>query len=893
MSSVTLTTLLASFVGNKRRVSALKALGVVSVYDALTYYPFRVTQPVPVVPFARLQANMSATFAARVCRVQTISMSARRGYRLEVLLSGDPLPSEFDQSYNACHVLGSCESDLLRSVDSGTSAAFYAVVSSVTLVYFSRRKSYVDWLAGRLRVGSHVVVSGDVTEFNARLQLTYPQVVPVFSPELSQPVLRGAGHCGGDFDNSVDNSADKSRGVGVEELSTVEALRRLSVPRPVYHASSRISSDHIHDVIVQVLKELGASLSSIPMIDSEDTLLLPGSSSDSLSTFSVSSQSSSTASSSLLADIVPHDLRSRRALMSRLEAFVQVHMPDSVASFYRALETLRYEEALITQVAVLSSRQSADRAAAFSCGVSSLRTSFASSLDFSLTEGQQEVVGDIVGDMCSAHPMRRLLQGEVGSGKTIVAMMAMLQAVGSGYQAVLVAPTQVLAAQHAQSLRSMIARSGLDVSLTLVTGGMKLAERRRALASVASGDPQIIVATHAAFSASFQPTNLALVVIDEQHRFGVEQRTALLQRVGLCVQDSACDQSIDQLESQHLRVLQRTAHLLVMTATPIPRSAALTWFGDLDVSYLTQLPHGRKPIATFVVDERDARRMASMFAHIRSRIDAGERAYIVCPHICDDSDAADVDMSSSSSQDESMFDDVFVDANDVGVARADGASGGAHCAIDFGAPCPRRHLHTIAGMLQRLRALAQFEGVTFASLSGRDTDDDKRLVMQRFIEGSVQVLVATTVIEVGVDVPQASCIVIFDADRFGLSQLHQLRGRVGRGGGASWAFLVSLAESGSLAEERLRVVEGSLDGAEIARQDLLMRNVGDVLGDRQSGGRSSLKLLRVVQDARLIGDAREDALALLRDDPQLLAYPHLAGAVLDFMRAHEAAVVSN
>lgn len=471
--------------------------------------------------------------------------------------------------------------------------------------------------------------------------------------------------------------------------------------------------------------------------------------------------------------------------------------------------------------------------------------------------------------------MRRLLQGEVGSGKTVVALAAMLEAVGSGYQAVLVAPTQVLASQHAENLRQMIARANLKVPVIVVTGGMRLADRRRALASVASGEPSLIVATHAAFSSTFKPTNLALVIIDEQHRFGVEQRDVLLRKMSVDPHDSA-EKSF-------------TPHLLVMTATPIPRSAAMTWFGDLDASYLTELPGGRKPIRTFVVQESDANTMARMFAHIRARIDAGERAYVVCAHIDDDfnedsgrdsgRDSGSASARDFDSDESEGFEDVSqsVQSNQSEENSADSL----------------RKLHTVNGILKRLSALPQFKGVTFAKLTGRDDDATKRETMEHFARGDVQVLVATTVIEVGVDVPQASCIVIFDADRFGLAQLHQLRGRVGRGGTNSWAFLVAQTEDGSLAQERLQVVENSLDGAVIAKKDLELRNVGDVLGDKQSGGRSSLKILRVVKDAKIIAMAREDALETLQKDAHLVSLPYLAGAVLDFTRGGSTQIVSN
>ena len=520
---------------------------------------------------------------------------------------------------------------------------------------------------------------------------------------------------------------------------------------------------------------------------------------------------------------------------------------------------------------------------------------------------------DIASDLERDWPMQRLLQGEVGSGKTVVALAAMLQAVGAGYQAVLVAPTQVLAEQHYETISKMV--SGLtlaqpgaketdaaadvegamgasgastvssskvtaEIPVTLLTGGMKLAARRKALAAAASGEPGIIVATHAAVSKTFQAPHLALVVIDEQHRFGVEQRESL---------NAKTDDGT-------------TPHLLVMTATPIPRTAAMTWFGDLDISWLTELPGGRKPIRTVVVNEADAATMGRMFAHIRARVDAGERAYIVCPRI-DADDEENEGGSGVSAAAGSARGRAAASGSSARTAAGGRATRAAADAIGIDDPyetfdengetVARPPLHAVAEIADRLQKLPQFQGIRFATLTGRDKDDVKTQVMADFAGGETPILVSTTVIEVGVDVKQASCIVIFDADRYGLSQLHQLRGRVGRGGTNSWAFLISRAEPGSPAEQRLEVIHHSLDGAEIAQADLEFRGAGDVLGDAQSGGKSSLKLLRVVKDADMIADARTRAGQLLAADSELAGEVQLAGAVLDFTRGNETFLTSS
>ena len=747
--SVSLDTAVSSLMTNRRRVGALKALGVVTVRDALTYYPFRVTDPVPARPIRNATIGMPIAFAATVRSLHVVPMNARRGFRLQAVVSDD----------------------------AGTAAQ---------LVFFSYKKQYVDWVSMRLRQGSRVVVSGTPSEFNGQLQFAHPEILTIApEPAPAQQPWQPA-------QPSLTFDAD----------SMEQALRRVCRPRPVYHATSRISSEHIHESIMGFLHALESG------------------------------------GAEAIADVLPEPVRAAGGYLHRAEAFRAVHDPDTVEDFRRAIATLRYEEAFVSQTALVKTRHATQQVKAHDCTAGQpLVERFVASLPFELTGGQRAVIGDVTRDMSRTWPMQRLLQGEVGSGKTVVAVAAMLAAAGAGHQAVLVAPTQVLAEQHAETIGKMVAAISTDMPVILLTGGMKLAARRRALATVASGTPCIVVATHAAFSKTFQAPDLALVVIDEQHRFGVEQRETLRHRYDVA------------------------PHLLVMTATPIPRTAAMTWFGDLDLSWLTELPGGRKPIRTVVVQEADGGTMARMFAHLRARVDAGERAYVVCARI-DADDDAEADRST-----------------DMPDLIDDGTGGGEETEA-------RPPLHSVTEIAERLASLPQFRGLRLATLTGRDDDETKTRVMAEFTDGTAPVLVATTVIEVGVDVPQASCIVIFDADRFGLSQLHQLRGRVGRGGTNSWAFLVSRAEPDSIAAQRLEVIRGTLDGAKIAQADLELRGAGDVLGDAQSGGKSSLKLLRVIKDAKLIEQARGEAERVLAADPELTGEPQLAGAVLDFTRGN-------
>lgn len=943
--SITMGTTLASLVTNKRRVSALKSLGIVTVGDALTYYPFRVTEPVPLRAIREAAPGQQMAFAAVIRDMRVVPMNARRGYRLEATVDD----ADFARS---------------RRVPGSTAR----------LTFFSYRKSYVDWVSVRLRAGTSVVVSGMPGEYMGQLQFTHPEIltvapVPAGAGAGLEGYARGAASGNGAFAGSADPyasaqsayppAATAPSGAALKyDADTVqEALTRVCRPRPVYHASSRISSEHIHETILGLLWMMGARTSSTPdgqlagagaagiVAPATDTIAVQNGEEKSGTT----AESGAEALSQSIPDVLPESVRKAKNLMHRAEAFLAIHDPASTARFKEAIETLRYEEAFVSQTSLLKSRQHAHKSSAHPCPLNealetarasvgeavaepstqpeasergsatdlpnlpNLRDRFIASLPFTLTAGQSQVVDDIASDLERDWPMQRLLQGEVGSGKTVVALAAMLQAVGAGYQAVLVAPTQVLAEQHYETISKMV--SGLtlaqpgaketdaaadvegamgasgastvssskvtaEIPVTLLTGGMKLAARRKALAAAASGEPGIIVATHAAFSKTFQAPHLALVVIDEQHRFGVEQRESL---------NAKTDDGT-------------TPHLLVMTATPIPRTAAMTWFGDLDISWLTELPGGRKPIRTVVVNEADAATMGRMFAHIRARVDAGERAYIVCPRI-DADDEENEGGSSVSAAAGSARGRAAASGSSARTAAGGRATRAAADAIGIDDPyetfdengetVARPPLHAVAEIADRLQKLPQFQGIRFATLTGRDKDDVKTQVMADFAGGETPILVSTTVIEVGVDVKQASCIVIFDADRYGLSQLHQLRGRVGRGGTNSWAFLISRAEPGSPAEQRLEVIHHSLDGAEIAQADLEFRGAGDVLGDAQSGGKSSLKLLRVVKDADMIADARTRAGQLLAADPELAGEVQLAGAVLDFTRGNETFLTSS
>ncbi|RKS80593.1 ATP-dependent DNA helicase RecG [Motilibacter peucedani] len=539
-----------------------------------------------------------------------------------------------------------------------------------------------------------------------------------------------------------------------------------------------------------------------------------------------------------LDDPLPEQVRDEHSFLGLAEALRLVHLPRTKADVAAAHERLRWEEAFVLQ-ALLAQRRLAAReltATPRTPSPDGLLAAFDAALPFTLTPGQRVVGEEVAADLAQTWPMNRLLQGEVGSGKTVVALRAMLTVVDSGGQAALLAPTEVLAQQHARSIRAMLgplAEGGLlggsdrGTRVALLTGSMGAAARRQALLDAASGDAGIVVGTHALLQESVSFFDLGLVVVDEQHRFGVEQRDALRAK------GSA------------------PPHVLVMTATPIPRTVAMTVFGDLEVSSLSELPKGRSPIATHVVPAGEKPHFLDRaWVRLREEVAAGRQAYVVCPRIGEGPEEAP-------SGDEPASDD----------ARR-----------------PPIALLEIAPLLTD----GPLAGLRVEVLHGRMHPDDKDAVMSRFAAGEVDVLLATTVIEVGVDVPNATGMVVMDADRFGVSQLHQLRGRVGRGGHAGLCLLVTDAPPGTPARERLDAVASTLDGFELSRLDLEARREGDVLGASQSGRRTSLRLLSVLRDEDVILSAREEAARAVADDPTLAGDPALAQAIAQLVDAERA-----
>jgi ATP-dependent DNA helicase RecG len=654
-------------------------------------------------------------------------------------------------------------------------------VNNLLLTFFTATNRASHGPHTRLKPGTHGLFSGEVSTFQRQRQLVHPDFEPVTA----------------------------------EEAGTELAAEYAAALIPVYPATAKLPSWRIAKCVETVLDVFDAG-----------------------------------------PDPLPGDLSERHGLMGLAEAIHAVHLPLDDQEWKRARTRLKWDEAFAVQTALAQRRRAAAALPAMPrpLELGGLGAAFDANLPFRLTAGQRAAGDTIAKDLACAHPMHRLLQGEVGSGKTVIAVRAMLQVVDAGGQAALLAPTEVLAQQHHRSITDLLgplgqagrlgaadsaqcglrldAQSGLRLDATrvaLLTGALGAAARREALLDAASGAAGIVIGTHALLQERVQFADLGLVVVDEQHRFGVEQRDVLREKA----QDGR-------------------PHVLVMTATPIPRTVAMTVYGDLDVSTLSELPAGRPPIASHVVPAADKPHyLERAWQRVREEVERGQQAYVVCPRIGGDDGPA-------------------------GPADGDGTDLGEPAGVEpaDGAPAGRPPL----AVLDLAPALEQgpLRGLRVGVLHGRLRPEDKDQIMRDFAAGTVDVLVATTVIEVGVDVPNATVMVIMDAERFGVSQLHQLRGRVGRGAAAGLCLLVTEAPEQSRSRERLGAVAATLDGFKLSRLDLEQRREGDVLGAAQAGRGSSLRLLTLLRDEELIGLARVEATALVDTDPDLEHHPALA-----------------
>ncbi|WP_225754875.1 ATP-dependent DNA helicase RecG [Actinotalea sp. Marseille-Q4924] len=673
-------------------------------------------------------------------------------------------------------------------------------VREMLLAFFARSPRVLEHHQRRLLVGRVGVFGGRVRAYRGSYELTHPDY------QL----------------------------VGVDVDDEAAALHESSRPVPLYPATSQLPSWRIRKAVATVLGT----------VRPED-----------------------------VPDPVPDEIRATRRLADRHRTLLDLHDPADEAEYRRGRDRMRYEEAFVLQAALARRRRAvAEQDAVARPGAADaaagLLAAFDLRLPFTLTQGQVDVGATIARDLAEPRPMQRLLQGEVGSGKTLVALRAMLQVVDSGGQAALLAPTEVLAAQHARTLRALLgplAEGGLlggaesATRVALLTGSLGAAARREALLDAASGRAGIVVGTHALLGPKVQFADLGLVVVDEQHRFGVEQRDALRNRTD-----------------------GPTPHLLVMTATPIPRTVAMTVFGDLETSTLAEIPAGRPGITTHVVPADNHAWMERTWRRVREEVDAGHRVYVVCPRISPDdgtgqdgTDAADLVTDApgllwESSGVPASADPAATDREFLRLMTAEGF---------VPPPDEPRPLRAVLDVAEELRAHPALAGVPVGIMHGRLGAAEKDDAMARFAAGDVPVLVSTTVVEVGVDVPEATVMVVMDADRFGLSQLHQLRGRVGRGSDPGLCLLVSSAAPGTAAAARTEVLASTTDGFRLADADLRLRREGDVLGSSQSGRGSSLRLLRVLEDADLIAEARQDALGLVDADPSLERWPELRRAI--------------
>src|SRR6266851_2073089 len=665
-------------------------------------------------------------------------------------------------------------------------------------------KGRQDWRERRLAPGQHGLFSGQISSFRGKRQLSHPTYELIES-----------------------GPAGSARAV---EFAT-ELI-------PIYPASKDIASWQIADAVRLAL-----------------------------------------AAVELDGDPLPAEIRDRYGLYGYASALNAIHRPEDEQDKNRAVRRLKWDEAFILQVVLAQRRRVSTEYVAQQRPPADggLLTAFDGELPFELTAGQRQAGDTIAADLARDHPMHRLLQGEVGSGKTIVALRAMLQVVDAAGQAALLAPTEVLAQQHHRSISQMLgplAMAGLlggaeqATRVALLTGSQGSAARRRALLEAASGEAGIVIGTHALLEEHVQFADLGMIVIDEQHRFGVEQREAL--------RGKAAD---------------GRPHVLVMTATPIPRTVAMTVFGDLEVTELRELPAGRSPIATHVVPAAEKPHyLDRTWERVTEEVALGRQAYVVCPRIggeAGDGPAGPGGDNAPAAGGPAGRSAAWPDRDDgLGIADDGGFDFGEGEPGDDEAGLPRRAALAVTEVAAELQQ-GPLADLTVAVLHGRLPPDEKDKVMLAFADGQIDVLVTTTVVEVGVDVPNATMMVIMDADRFGVSQLHQLRGRVGRGGQPGLCLLVTEAPAGQ-ARERLDAVAATQDGFALSRLDLEQRREGDVLGAAQAGRRSSLKLLTLLRDEELIGEARQEAEELVGADPALAGQPALAAAITALLDAERA-----
>ncbi|GAB3128402.1 ATP-dependent DNA helicase RecG [Tsukamurella serpentis] len=670
--------------------------------------------------------------------------------------------------------------------------------------------TFFNYLPKPIQPDRRLLLIGRLGEWSGKLQLTHPDwlVLPDDSVTSAQAL--------------ADNESGSTK-AGSKRLKHADLSLLLQPTVPIYHGTKNMPTWLTLSLVDSVLKRLAPVPESLPV-----------------------------------------EFLAVNALMSLDEAVRAAHKPDGRAQVEQAKRRLAFDEAVAIEIALARRAHEVGTVAAppLAAPDGPLQTGLRERLPFRLTAGQEDVLAEIVDDLRQSHPMTRLLQGEVGSGKTLVALLAMLTAVDAGYQAVLLAPTEVLATQHLLSITAMLgdlAEAGqlgaadAATTVTLLTGSMTTKQRRAALLRIVTGEAGIVIGTHALLEDTVEFFRLGLVVVDEQHRFGVEQRNRL-RRKGVGGSASGAKTGSEGAgEADEL-----VPHLLVMTATPIPRTVALAQFGDMTTSVLRELPRGRQSIQTSVVPQGRESWVARAWQRVDEEVRAGRQVYVVCPRIGDDA---------TGEQAKASFTDEDYDF-DRPVSSASPKAGGQ--GADPGPPedesVPPKTISALQ-MYDELVAgpLGQHR---IAVLHGRLPAEEKAEVMAAFAAGQIDILVATTVIEVGVDVANATTMVVRDADRFGISQLHQLRGRVGRGGLPGLCLLITASES-ARTQERLQAVAGTVDGFALAQIDLEHRGFGDILGVDQSGLARRLSFLDLASDGDVLHAARDLAFEIVAADPDL------------------------
>ncbi len=801
---------------------ALKThLSISTVGELLEYFPRKYLPRGELSRFADLVEGQDVTIIARVTNVSTRTMAARRGKITEVTITDTLAESDqnsVDNSLSGTFSVREGRANTPQRMPAGKTNPRVSGLAVPSAGYSGYADSYGQQSSGNnfFGVPQHIFGSSDISgtgRVGSTMKLSFFNAWTAAREIHAGETMMFSGKVGiyrGEYTLTNPHYALLS------DDGNANAPERAEAPIPVYRAPVKLPTDRIATAIAQLIE-------SVPLKELEDP--------------------------------IPYKIRRARKVPSLEWTYRALHTPDSEDTWRAAQAQMRYREAFVLQSAL--ARLHAARAAHATVARSALPDGAADALlnvlPYELTEGQQRVGKEISRDLASPSPMNRLLQGDVGSGKTVVALRAMLQVADSGGQSAMLAPTEVLAEQHFRSILDILGdladtegipgyettlfhpqnqkeskKTEHRVRVRLLSASMPSAHKRAVLAEIADGTADVVIGTHALLSDTVIFRDLGMVVVDEQHRFGVEQRDSLRGNNG------------------------ELPHRLVMTATPIPRTVAMTVFGDLDVSVLNQLPAGRQQTATHVVPLAEKPTWADrLWTRAREEIDAGHQVYVVVPKIGDDDEELEEGQQ------------LFGDAGREGSQSSDG----------------KTRLTSVTAMTAYLKQNPALTGTRIASLHGRMDPEEKTAVMTAFERGEIDILVSTTVIEVGVNVPNATLMMIMDADRFGISGLHQLRGRVGRGGFAGTCLLVTRQQAGGVSRERLDAVAATTDGFKLSQIDLQQRREGDILGAAQSGKKSTLKFLRALADATIIERAREDARALIAADPTLAKHPNLARTI--------------